>query len=93
MLALLASWRERSFGTRAGAMLLYGLLTFGLIYYLGTVLFANPLVFRIFELCWFLHIVFICNKLQSTQRELMILALLALSPGIASNLMLALTPV
>jgi hypothetical protein len=33
------------------------------------------------------HIVIICNKLQRSQSELLVLALIALSPGIVNNVL------
>ena len=86
MLSLLEGLRERPTLVKAVIMLGYGVVTFLAIYTLALNLFDNVLFFRIFELLWFLHIVFICSKLQRSQNELVLLAALALSPGIINNM-------
>jgi hypothetical protein len=86
MLTLLARLRDRPLLYRAVAILVYGLLTFGVLYYLAFNLFDNILVFHIFEVAWFIHILFLASKIQRGQRELFTLALLGLLPGIVRNL-------
>jgi hypothetical protein len=90
MTNLFANMRTRSFGYKAGVLFCYGLLTFVGVYLVGTAVFDNPIIFRIFEFLWFVHIVIICNQLQRSQSELLALALIGLMPGIVNNL-LALT--
>lgn len=92
MLALLDRLRDRPLPYRLLLVFIYGLITFYAIYYLGASLFDNPLVFRIFELFWFLHIVFLTSKLHRGQSEFLALALLGLAPGIINNLLVAFTP-
>jgi hypothetical protein len=86
MLTLFDTLRTRPFAYRAAAMLAYGMLTFLAIFYLGFVLFDNILIFHVFEIAWFIHILFIASKIHQGQRELFVLALLGLSPGIVRNL-------
>jgi hypothetical protein len=87
MTNLFGALRQRPFGYKAAALLGYGLLTFIGVALLGTVVFDNPIIFRIFEFLWFVHIVIICNQLQRSQNELIALALIALSPGIVNNVL------
>jgi hypothetical protein len=90
MANMFGALRERPFGAKAAALFGYGLLTFIGIYLVGTLVFDNPIIFRIFEFLWFVHIVIICNKLQRSQSELLALAVIALSPGIVNNLLVLL---
>jgi hypothetical protein len=87
MTDLFAQLRARPFAQKAIGLFVYGLVTFALIYLVGTAVLDNPLFFRIFELLWFIHIVIICNQIQRGQRELLLLAVIALSPGIINNLL------
>jgi hypothetical protein len=89
---MFASLRERPLIQKAALLFGYGLLTFIAIYLAGNQVLANPLLFRLFELFWFIHIVYICNRVQQTQRELLTLALIALSPGIINNFLGLLRP-
>jgi hypothetical protein len=91
MTNIFAQLRERPFAHKALALFVYSLLTFAMIYLVGYVVLDNPLFFRVFELLWFVHIVIICNQVQRSQRELVFLAVLALSPGIVNNLLGLLT--
>lgn len=79
--------RDRPFAMRAGYLFVYGLLTFIAIYYIGNLFFDNFVFFRVFEFIWFVHIVIIANQMQRSQRELIVLALLGLAPGIVNNLL------
>jgi hypothetical protein len=87
MISLFAKLRERS--TLAKALLLfgYGVITFLAIYAIGNQLLGNPLFFRVFEFLWFAHILIICNQLRHGQGEFLLLAIVALSPGIINNLL------
>jgi hypothetical protein len=86
MLGLLRRWRDRPTIYKAVGLFVYGVLTFLAISLAASRLFDNPLVFRIFELFWFFHIVYICYQLQRGQGELVLLALAGLSPGLLNNL-------
>jgi hypothetical protein len=87
MLMQLERLRDRPTLVKGVLMLIYGVATFIAIYLIGLRLFDNVLFFRIFEILWFIHIVFICSKIQRSQNELILLAALALSPGIINNLL------
>jgi hypothetical protein len=91
MTAMFAQLRERPFAHKAIGLFVYGLVTFVLIYLVGSAMLDNPLFFRILELLWLIHIVIICNQVQRGQRELILLAVIALSPGILNNLLGAFT--
>ena len=77
MTTLFTQLRQLPFIQKALTLFFYGLVTFGLIYLVGNVVLGNPLFFRVFELLWFVHMVIICNQVQTSQRELVLLALLA----------------
>ncbi len=87
MTNIFGALRGRPFGAKAVTLFGYGLLTFIGVYLVGMLVFDNPIIFRIFEFLWFAHIVIICNKLQRSQSELLMLALIALSPGIVNNVL------
>jgi hypothetical protein len=91
MTDMFAQLRTRPFAQKAIGLFIYGLVTFVLIYLVGTSVLDNPLFFRILELLWLIHIVIICNQIQRGQRELILLAVIALSPGIVNNLVGAFT--
>lgn len=86
MAALFARLRGQSFGTKALMLFVYGLATFVGIYLVGNVVLNNPVFFRVFEFLWFIHLVIIVGRLQQSQREYLVLALIALSPGILNNI-------
>ena len=86
MTGLFLRLREQSTVQKGIGLFVYGFITFMAIYLLGYVFFNDFVIFRIFEFLWFVHIVIICNKIQQTQRELLIIALIALSPGIVNNI-------
>jgi hypothetical protein len=87
MTELFVRLRERPFRDKLIGMLLYGVLTFAGIYAVGAILFNDLLIFRVVEFLWFVHIVIICNQIQRSQRELLLLALVALAPGIINNIL------
>jgi hypothetical protein len=87
MTHLFTQLRARPLVYKLAGLFFYGLATFGLIYLVGIVVLEHVLLFRIFELLWFVHLLIICNQLQRSQRELVLLALVALSPGLVNNLL------
>jgi hypothetical protein len=87
MTELFVRLRERPFRDKLIGMLLYGALTFAGIYAVGAVLFNDLLIFRVVEFLWFVHIVIICNQIQRSRRELLLLSLAALAPGIINNIL------
>ena len=91
MTDMFARLRRRSLAQKAIGLFVYGLVTFLLISFVGTSVLDNPLFFRILELLWLIHIVIICNQIQRGQGELILLAIIALSPGIVNNLVGAFT--
>lgn len=86
MTRLFASLRPQPTIVKALILFAYGLITFLLIHYIGNNFLGNQVFFRVFELLWFVHIVIICNQVQRSQMELLLIALAALSPGIVNNL-------
>ncbi|GAB4198255.1 MAG: hypothetical protein OHK0022_17330 [Roseiflexaceae bacterium] len=87
MAGMFAQLRERALPLKAAGLLIYGLLSFLVMYFVGVVVFDNVLFFRVFEFLWFAHILIICNQIQRSSAELILLALLALSPGMINNLL------
>jgi hypothetical protein len=87
MTNLFTQLRARPLAQKAAGLFGYGILTFALVYLVGVVLLDHVLLFRIFELLWFIHVLIICNQIQRSQRELLLLALIALSPGIVNNVL------
>lgn len=87
MTGLFLRLREQSTAQKSIGLFVYGLTTFIAIYLLGNNFFNDFVIFRIFEFLWFVHIVIICNKIQQSQRELLLIALIALSPGIVNNIL------
>lgn len=83
---LFAQLRHQPMLTKSLILFVYGLLTFVAILYVGNTFLGNPVFFRVFEFLWFAHIIIICNQIQRSQRELLIIAVIALSPGIVNNL-------
>lgn len=86
MTRLFVQLRHRPTIVKALILFVYGLLTFLAIRYVGNDFLGNSVFFRVFELLWFAHIVIICNQVHRSQRELFLIALIALSPGIVNNL-------
>lgn len=84
---LFSRLRDLPRASKLGVLLVYGLITFLLIYGLAMDTLENELFFRIFEFFWFVHIVIICNQIHRSQKELFTLAMVALSPGIVHNLL------
>jgi|GEM_PF-2121718 hypothetical protein len=78
--------RERPFVHKLLGLFFYGIASFSFIYLIGNVLLDNFLLFRAFELLWFIHIVIICNQIQRSQRELILLAIAGLLPGLINNI-------
>jgi hypothetical protein len=87
MSAFFARMRDRTTAYKAIMLFIYGLLTFLGVYYVGIVIFENAVFFRVFELLWFIHMLIICNQIQRSQSELILIALCALSPGIFNNIL------
>nr|WP_044200716.1 hypothetical protein [Oscillochloris trichoides] len=83
---IFAPLRSQSTLVKASILFVYALLTFLAIYFIGHDFLGNAVFFRVFELLWFLHMLIICNQVQQSQRELFIIALIAVSPGIVNNL-------
>ncbi|NOK62211.1 MAG: hypothetical protein GFH27_549327n41 [Chloroflexi bacterium AL-W] len=92
MTGLFLRLREQTTVQKGIGLFVYGLITFIAIYILGNVFFNDLVIFRIFEFLWFVHIAIICNQIQQSQRELFIIALIALSPGIVNNMIELIVP-
>ena len=90
MLALFANLKSRPLLHKAALMFVYGLLSFGLLIVVGSAL-ANPLLFRIVEFLWFVHILVVANQLSYGNSDLMTLAILGLSPGLLNNVLAVLS--
>ena len=86
MTSLFAKLRERSTVVKALLLFGYGLITFLAIYAVGNQILGNPVFFRVFEFLWFAHILIICNQIRQSQGEFLLLAVVALIPGIINNL-------
>jgi len=86
MSELFALMRDFSTARKAVIILAYGLASFLVTYLAGVLVLDNVVFFRFFELLWFVHIIIICLQITRDQRELFLLAALALLPGIANNL-------
>jgi biotin transporter BioY len=87
MTAFFARLREQPTLNKALILFAYGVVTFLAIYYIGTTFLGNVIFFRVFELLWFVHVLIICTRLYNSQREFLLLALIALSPGIVNNIL------
>lgn len=85
MTGFFATMKARPLPLKALLMLIYGLLSFALIWLIGQQMLDNFLLFRVFEFFWFVHIVVIANQLSYSSADLLALALLGLSPGLVSN--------
>lgn len=85
MTRLFAQLRAQPTAIKALILFVYGVLTFLAIRYIGNDFLGNTVFFRVFELLWFVHMVIICNQVQQSQRELLLIALVGLSPGIVNN--------
>lgn len=85
MTGFFANMKARPLPLKALLMLLYGLLSFALIWLVGQQMLDNFLLFRIFEFFWFVHIVVIANQLSYSSADLLTLALLGLSAGLVNN--------
>ena len=90
MTTLFAQLKARPLPYKALIIFLYGVLSFSLIWLIGNQALGNPLLFRLFELLWFLHIVIIANRLAHGSTDLIVLAVLGLSPGLLNNVLLLL---
>jgi hypothetical protein len=89
MAALFANLKARPFVVRAIVMLLYGIVSFVLIYWIGAQALGNPVLSLILEAVWLFHMVIIANLIGHGQVEFFSLAVIGLLPGLLKNLMAA----
>jgi len=85
MSTFFANLKARPLLIRAGLMLLYGAISFVVIYVLAGQQLDNPLLSLILELLWFLHILYIVYQLADRSGEFLLLALCGLLPGMIKN--------
>ncbi len=89
MMTMLANLKTRPLAVRALAMLVYGVISFLLIYGVGAVVLDNPLISLVLELIWFLHILYVTNKLADESASFITIAICGLLPGLLKNFWLA----
>jgi hypothetical protein len=87
MTTLFTRLKDQPLLTKALIIFVYGLLSFGMIWLIGTVVLDNFLAFRILEFLWFVHMLIIANQVSHGSSDLITLALLGLSPGLLNNLL------
>lgn len=91
MTALFASLKARPLVFRAIAMLLYGIASFVLIYWLGAEALDSGMVSLILEGAWLIHLIIVANLIARGQVEFFTLAVIGLLPGLIKNLLAAIS--
>ncbi len=76
---------------RAIAMVMYGVISFVLIYWFGSQMLVNPVVSLLLEGIWFVHILYVVNQISLGSPDFFMLAICGLSPGLVKNLLVAFT--
>jgi hypothetical protein len=89
MAALFANLKARPLVLRAIVMLLYGIISFVLIYWIGAQALGNPILGLILEGVWLFHLIIVANLIAHGQVEFFTLAVIGLLPGLLKNLMAA----
>ncbi len=90
MASFFANLKARPFVVRAVVMLLYGVVSFVLIYWIGAQTLGNPILSLILEGVWLFHLIIVANLIAHGQVEFFTLAVIGLLPGLLKNLQAAL---
>lgn len=89
MTALFSNLKARPLLIRCVAMVMYGVISFVLIYWLGSQMLGNPLLALLLEGIWFVHILYVVNQISVGSPDFFTLAICGLSPGLIKNLLAA----
>lgn len=90
MTSFFANLKARPLVVRAIVMLLYGVVSFVLIYWIGAQTLGNPILSLILEGVWLFHLIIVANLIAHGQVEFFTLAVIGLLPGLLKNLLVAL---